>query len=156
MTVEDIWLTVAAEAAFEELLSAAPAQAAAVSDAINDLAATPGRPIDLPGAPPGEPFLAKEPTDSNAPVVIYRRATPAEPGKWLVVSLMSRDDYRAARQAEQALATAPPAVRQFVQQVVGTVAAVTVEAIPGKVSITPSTGSGSSTTGTSTPPTTGQ
>jgi hypothetical protein len=36
---------------------------------------------------------------------------------------MNRDDYRAARQAEQALATSPPAVRDLINGVVaGTVA----------------------------------
>jgi hypothetical protein len=38
---------------------------------------------------------------------------------------MNREDYRAARQAEQALATTPPAVRELVNGVVaGTVATV--------------------------------
>jgi hypothetical protein len=122
MTMADIWLTAAAEAAFSTLQAAAPAQAEAVSDAINDITVSAGQRIDLPGAPPGEPFLAKEPRDPEAPAVIYRHATIEEQGEWLVVSLMGRDDYNAARRAERELATYPPTVQQFVRSVVGTVA----------------------------------
>ena len=123
MTMADIWLTAAAEAAFGELQATAPDQADAVSAAIDAITAAEGRRIDLPGAPAAEPFLAIEPRDPDAPAVIYRHAANGEPGKWLVVSLMNREDYRAARQAEQALATTPPAVRELVNGVVaGTVA----------------------------------
>src|ERR1700722_7278201 len=132
MTMADIWLTAAAETAFSELRATVPGQAAAVSDAINDIIVRPGQPTNLPGAPPAEPFLVKEPSDPSAPVVIYRRATTDEQGKWLVVSLMNRDDYRAARQAEQILAAAPPAVRNLVKTVIGgTVATIAVTAPPG-------------------------
>ena len=137
MTMADIWLTAAAEAAFGELQATAPDQADAVSAAIDAITAAEGRRIDLPGAPPAEPFLAKEPNDPRAPVVIYRRATTDEEGDWLVVSLMNRDDYRAARQAEQALATTPPAVRELVNGVVaGTVATANVTPPPGTVTVT--------------------
>jgi hypothetical protein len=157
MTMADIWLTAAAEAAFGELKATAPDQADAVSDAINDITVRPGQRINLPGAPPAEPFLAKEPRDPGAPAVIYRRTTTDEPGEWLVVSLMNRDDYRAARQAEQTLAAAPPAVRDFVNAVVaGTVATVTVTAPPGTVTTTPPTGGAVPTTGPDTPRPAGQ
>ena len=137
MTMTDIWLTAAAEAAFSELQATAPDQAAAVSEAINNITAREGRRIDLPGAPAAEPFLAIEPRDPDAPAVIYRHAANGEPGKWLVVSLMNRDDYRAARQAEQALAATPPAVRDLVNGVVaGTVATVNVAAPTGTVTTT--------------------
>ena len=50
---------------------------------------------------------------------------------------MNRDDYRAARQAEQALAATPPAVRELVNGVVaGTVATVNVAAPTGTVTTT--------------------
>jgi hypothetical protein len=137
MTMTDIWLTAAAEAAFSELQATAPDQAAAVSEAINNITAREGRRIDLPGAPAAEPFLAIEPRDPDAPAVIYRHAANGEPGKWLVVSLMNRDDYRAARQAEQALAATPPAVRELVNGVVaGTVATVNVAALTRTVTTT--------------------
>jgi hypothetical protein len=137
MTMTDIWLTAAAEAAFSELQATAPDQAAAVSEAINNITAREGRRIDLPGAPAAEPFLAVEPRDPGAPAVIYRHAANGEPGKWLVVSLMNRDDYRAARQAEQALAATPPAVRELVNGVVaGTVATVNVAALTRTVTTT--------------------
>ena len=130
----DIWLTAAAEAAFSELQATAPDQADAVSDAINNITAADGRRIDLPGAPAAEPFLAIEPRHPDAPAVIYRHAANGEPGKWLVVSLMNRDDYNAARQAEQAVAATPPAVRELINGVVaGTVATVDVTAPTGTV-----------------------
>lgn len=113
----DIWLTAAAQDAYSELLAAAPAQAEAVSEAINDITAHPGRPINLPGSPPAEPFLANEPRHPDAPAVIYRRSTPGEQGDWLVVSLMKRANYRAAREAQQALANYPPSVQSLIEQV---------------------------------------
>ena len=137
MTMADIWLTAAAEAAFSELQATSPDQADAVSDAINTITAADGRRIDLPGAPVAEPFLAIEPRDPDAPAVIYRHATNGEPGKWLVVSLMNREDYRAARQAEQALAATPPAVRELVNGVVaGTVSTANVAPKAGTVNVT--------------------
>jgi hypothetical protein len=151
MTMTDIWLTAAAEAAFSELQATAPDQAAAVSEAINNITAREGRRIDLPGAPAAEPFLAIEPRDPDAPAVIYRHAANGEPGKWLVVSLMNRDDYRAARQAEQALAATPPAVRELVNGVVaGTVATVNVAA-PTRTVTTTQAGA-AATTGTTDKP----
>jgi hypothetical protein len=147
----DIWLTAAAEAAFSELQATAPDQAAPVSEAINNITAREGRRIDLPGAPAAEPFLAIEPRDPDAPAVIYRHAANGEPGKWLVVSLMNRDDYRAARQAEQALAATPPAVRELVNGVVaGTVATVNVAA-PTRTVTTTEAGA-AATTGTTDKP----
>jgi hypothetical protein len=113
----EIWLTAAAQEAYSELLDAAPTQAGAVSDAINDIRAHPGQPINLPGAPPAEPFLSKEPRDLDAPAVIYRRTTPGEQGDWLVISLMDRAEYRAAREAEQALANYPLAVQTLIEGV---------------------------------------
>ena len=137
MTMADIWLTTAAEAAFSELQATSPDQADAVSDAINTIIAADGRRIDLPGAPAAEPFLAIEPRDPDAPAVLYRHAANGEPGKWLVVSLMNREDYRAARQAEQALATTTPAVRELINGVVaGTVATSDVTPKAGTVTVT--------------------
>jgi hypothetical protein len=50
---------------------------------------------------------------------------------------MNREDYRAARQAEQALATSPPAVRELVNGVVaGTVATANVTPQAGTVTVT--------------------
>lgn len=148
MTMTDIWLTAAAEAAFTELQATEPDQAAAVSEAINSINAREGRRIDLPGAPAAEPFLAIEPRDSHAPAVIYRHAANGEHGKWLVVSLMNRADYRAAWQAEQALAATPPAVRELVNGVVaGTVATVNVAA-PAGTATTPQAGAAATTSTT--------
>ena len=123
MTVDEIWLTEAASAAFSALAAGSPAQAAAVGDAISGIPSRPGRGIDIPGSPPGAPFLASEPADPAAPVVIYRRATAAERGAWLVVQLMGRDDYRAFREAEMKVITAPPEIRQQVTAILETAAA---------------------------------
>ena len=161
MVMASIWLTAAAEAEFKRLQAVAPSQADAVSGAINDIPDNPGNPgrrLNLPGAPPAEPFLAVEPRDPDAPAVIYRRTTPEEDGDWLVVSLMSQDDYRAARRAEIALAAAPPAVRELVNAVVtGTVATVTARAVPGTVNTgavnpTSQADGGDSATGANMPP----
>ena len=137
MTMADIWLTAAAEAAFSELRATAPDQADAVSEAINNITAADGRRIDLPGAPAAEPFLAIEPRQPDAPAVIYRHAANGEPGKWLVVSLMNREDYRAAMQAERALASSPPAVRELINGVVaGTIATADVAAATRTATVT--------------------
>lgn len=144
MTMADIWLTTAARAELDKL---PPAQAEAVNDAIGDIPANPGQPLDIPGAPPAEPFLAKEPRDPDAPAVIYRRTTTEEQGHWVVVSLMNRADYRAFRHADQQLGSYPPAVREIVNAAVaGTVSTVRVTAYPGA-----STGAQAPTTGTGTP-----
>lgn len=115
MTMADILLTAAARAALEELPSR---QARAVDAAISHIPDEPGRPLNLPGAPPSAPFLAAEPEDPAAPVVIYRRALPEEGGDWLVVSLMAPADYHAVRRAEQTLSSAPSAVRERVASAV--------------------------------------
>lgn len=137
MAMAEIWLTAAAEEEFNRLQAAEPRSAAAVHAAIDAIPSKPGRRLDLPGANQAEPFLAEEPGVSGAPVVIYRRTTPEEAGDWLVVSLMKRDDYRAARRAEVALAATPPAFREFVDTLVaGSVASVTATALPGTVNVT--------------------
>ena len=149
VTMADIWLTSAAETEFNQLQADAPDKAASVSDAINDITVKAGERIDLAGAPPEAPFLAKEPDDPDAPAVIYRSTTTGEPGKWLVVSLIPRDDYRAARRAERELATYPPAVQDFVHRintlVAGTVATATVIGRSGTPTVTPHGASTSAT-----------
>lgn len=138
MADADVWLTVAAEDEFNKLQGAAADWADAVAEAINDITVKAGQPIDLPGAPPEAPFLAKEPPDPDAPAVIYRHAVIGEQGKWLVVSLMNRDDYRATRRAERELAAYPLPVQDLVRRVMSTVAdtaATNVNAEPGAVSV---------------------
>jgi hypothetical protein len=122
MTMAEIWLTAAAQDAFNELKATSPEQADAVTDAINNIPRRPGRPINLPGAPPDAPFLAKEPSNPYAPAILYRHSTLGEQGEWLVVSLMKRDDYRAARQAERELAAYPPNVQSFVRRAIDSIA----------------------------------
>jgi hypothetical protein len=60
---------------------------------------------------------------------------------------MNREDYRAARQAEQALASSPPAVRELINGVVaGTVA--TADAAAPAPSVTVTHGGAAPTTAT--------
>lgn len=129
MSMAAIWLTAAARTALSEL----PArQAHAVNAAIRHIPGETGKPLNLPGASPSAPFLAAEPEDPAAPVVIYRRATPGEEYDWLVVSLMAPADYLDARRAEQKLASAPPAVREGITSAVqGSVSGVDANAVPG-------------------------
>jgi hypothetical protein len=118
----DIWLTAAAQDAFSELRTTSPEQAHAVTRAINEIPVRRGQPIDLPGAPSDAPFLAREPADPDAPVVIYRRTTIGEDGDWLVVSLMKRGVYRSNRRAERELADSSPAVQNLVRRTIGNIA----------------------------------
>src|ERR1039457_772499 len=94
MVMADIWLTVAARSALEKL---SPGQAGAVHAAIRDIPSKHGQRFNIPGAPPAEPFLAVEPENPDAPVVIYRRTTTHEQGDWLVVSLMNTGAHTAVR-----------------------------------------------------------
>lgn len=131
MSMPGIWLTRAAEGAYLDLQDSAPATAASVAAAISDIPEIPGEALGLPGAPPAEPFLIKEPLDPDAPAILYRRATPDEEGDWLVVSLLDRDDYRALRQAEQDLAAYPPPIQGIVRAALaGTVSALEQAAPP--------------------------
>jgi hypothetical protein len=116
----DIRITAVAEAALNAL---GARQADAVSDAISSIPVTNGERIDLPGVQPPSPFLVTEPADRSAPVVLYRAAARGEEGDWIVVSLIKRDEYEAARKAERTLAGSPPAVRDLANAVAGTLAA---------------------------------
>lgn len=116
------WLATAADAA----LNALPAdQADSVREAIRSIPAEPGQRVDFPGVTPPAPFHAKEPTDRAAPVVIYRatvRGERGEHGDLVVVGLMERDVYDAARRAQHQLGAEPPSIRDAVNAVVaGTV-----------------------------------
>ena len=127
MTMVEIWLTAAAGDALQAL---PPAQAEAVNEAIGSIPAVAGQRFDVPGAFPAEPFLATEPRDPAAPVVIYRRATTGERGDWLVVSLMDRADYRNFRAAERQLSDYPADVRGVVYAAVAGTLPVTAPSAP--------------------------
>ncbi len=81
-----------------------PDQAAAVARLMARIGAgdVTGRPIplDVPNGPPGARYLVAEPADHDkAPAVIYRHTEPGEPGRWRVVGLLGRDEYRAMQNA---------------------------------------------------------
>lgn len=120
MSMADILVTPEAQAALHELGEEKPDQAQAVNAAITQLATSTGRgePLYIPGAPPDTPFLALEPSLRDAPVVVYRRTSPEEPGDWLVVYLLSPEEYQRVRQTEQLLA-AEPGVAGIVSALVG-------------------------------------
>ncbi len=120
------------------------AAARAVDSALAALDERPGRPINLPGAPAGTSYLALPTRRSAAgPVIIYRPTLPSEGEGWLVVSLLSPEEYRNIGRAEE-LVTASPAAREIVNAVVAgtvataTVATATATAPPPTVITTPS------------------
>lgn len=127
-------------------------QAAAVQTAIRTIGVEPGEPVDLPTAPPGYPYQAQRPPLATAPVLIYRGTRPDEQGDWLVVSLMTPEEFRQQKQDEQSAALHNPDVRRDIAIAAGT-AATTVSSSPGSVNIRP-TGGAASTSGPGAPRTT--
>ncbi|MDT5368825.1 MAG: hypothetical protein QOH87_2730 [Trebonia sp.] len=117
MSMANILVTSEAQAALDALNEAKPEQARAVHAAISDLGTGRAEPLHIPGAPPDTPFLAVEPSVRDAPVVVYRRTAPDEPGDWLVVSLLSPQEYLQVRRAEQTL-IASPGVGEIVNAIV--------------------------------------
>lgn len=115
-----------------------PRLAAAVNRAIDRIVTDPGTVIDLPTGNPGNPYRALNTSsrDPNAPVIIYRRARRDEDGDFLVVSLMSPEQYRQQRADEQSGILKDPAVREEIRVAAGTAATVAVRAIPGTATTT--------------------
>jgi hypothetical protein len=150
MSMTDIRVTPEAQAALDALSKAQPAQAQAVHAAMNDLGISTGEPLHIPSAPPGTPFLALKTSLPDAPVVVYRRTTPDEPGDWLVVSLLSPEEYQQLRRAEEALGADPAAREIFNAVVAGTVPTSDATMPAGTSPITP-TGGAAPTTGPGAP-----
>lgn len=121
MSMTDIRVTPEAQAALDALSKAQPAQAQAVHAAMNGLDTETAEPLHIPSAPPGTPFLALTTSLPDAPVVVYRRTTPDEPGDWLVVSLLNPEQYQQLRRAEEALDANKAAREIFTAVVEGTV-----------------------------------
>lgn len=145
MSMTDILVTPAAQAALDALSEARPAQARAVYAAIRDIDARTGELLNIPPASRGTPFLALRSSLKGVPVVVYRRTLPGEPGDWLVVSLLSPEEFQNIRRAEGILAITPE-VQEIVNAVVaGTVATDSVIARPGSAS--PQSGGAASTAG---------
>ncbi len=119
-------------------------QAAAVRTAIRAIGIEPGEPVDLPTAPAGYPYQAQRPPLATAPVLIYRESRPDEQGDWLVVSLMTPEEFRQQKQDEQSAALRNPDVRRDIAIAAGT-AATTVSATPGSVNIRPTGGAAPTT-----------
>jgi hypothetical protein len=119
----------------------------AVNAALASLDDREGRPINLPGAPAGTSFLAMPtPIRRAGPVIIYRPLLPSEGTGWLVVSVLSYEDFRNITRAEEYVAESPEA-RAFVDRVVAdTVATSRAHAPAGAAHGTPSDGGAASTT----------
>jgi hypothetical protein len=124
----------------------------AVETAMRAIGTEPGEPIDLPNARPGAPYQVQRPASPDAPMIVYRRSLPGEAGDYLVVSLMTPEEYRQQKQDEQSAALRDPAIRRDIAAAAGTAASIVVEAIPGVVTPTPD--GAVPTTGTSTKPST--
>ncbi len=130
------------------------ADAKAVDAALQIIDKITGEPIDLPGAPGGTYYLAlsTRTEDGRAgPVIIYRPGLSTEDAGWVIIYLLSRDEYKEVRRAEN-LAATTPAVREIVSAIVsGTVGTSRVTGPPGTV-YTPRSGGPASTGGTGAPP----
>lgn len=108
-----------------------PERAAAVNRAIDNIGTETGVAIDLPNGDPANPYLALRSRHPDAPLVIYRRARQDEDSDFLVVSLMSPEEYRQQQADERSGLFRDPAVREEIRVVAGTAAAAAVRAIPG-------------------------
>lgn len=90
--------------------------AKAVDEALQIIDKVTGEPIDLPGAPGRTSYLALSTRlqDGRAgPVIIYRPSQSSEHADWVIVYLLSREQYKDVRRAEGLVATTP-AVRDIV------------------------------------------
>jgi hypothetical protein len=123
-------------------------QGNAVKAALRTIGSKPGEPVDLPNSR-GYSYQAQPPPLAAAPVLIYRRSQSGEQGDWLVVALMTPEEFRQQKQDEQSVALSNPAVRRDIAIAAGT-AATTVTATPGSVNITP--GGGAAPAGPRRPP----
>jgi hypothetical protein len=97
-------------------------QADAVNDAIDSIGTVPGIPIDLPTADPGHPYQALRTNDPDAPVVIYRKTRPDEEGDFVVVSLMTPEQYTQQKADEKSGLLTQPAVREAIRVTAGAAA----------------------------------
>lgn len=128
-----------------ERIDALPAdQATAVRAAMHTIGVQRGEPIDLPTAPDGYSYMAQRPHLATAPLVIYRRSQPDEPGDWLVVSLMTPEEFWQQKQDELSNALRNPDVRREIATAAGT-AATTVSTSPRNVHIALTGGAASTT-----------
>jgi hypothetical protein len=104
-------------------------QAEAVNGAIDSIGTVPGTRIDLPTADPAYPYYALLTSDPDAPVIIHRKTRPDEEGDWLVVSLMTPQQYRQQKEDERSGILADPAVRREIRVAAGTAATVAANTI---------------------------
>jgi hypothetical protein len=79
----------------------------AVDAVIGNLSEESGVPVALPTAQEGTAYLAVKARGENAPAVIYR-AAPERDG-WLILSLVSADEYKDILELQELLAEVPEA-----------------------------------------------
>jgi len=81
----------------------------AVDAAIGNLSEENGEPVELVGGTEGTTYLAMKASGDGMPVVIYRALPEDKGGGWLVLSLMSPDEYKDVIQLQEFLAGEPGA-----------------------------------------------
>jgi hypothetical protein len=108
-----------------------PSIADAMQAAIRAIGKQTGEPIDLPNERPGTPYLAQHAGVSGAPVLIYRETGTGEEGDYLVVGLLTPEEYRQQKQDEWNPVLQDPAVRRDIAIAARTAATVAVNANPG-------------------------
>lgn len=116
--------TLVTRTARDQILALADDGREAVDAAIENLGEETGEPIDLPAAPEGTTYLAMKTSGDDTPVVIYRAVPEGEGGGWLVLSLMSPEEYKDVLELQKLLAEAP-AAREMVEAVLAGVSAET-------------------------------
>lgn len=119
---------------WEKIDALPPDQQIAVRDALRTVGTVRGELVDLPTAPPGTPYRVHHTRLPTAPVLIYRKSQQSEPGDWLVVSLMTPEEYLQQKRDEQSEALQDPAVRQEIRIAAGTAVSV-FNAPPGSVTV---------------------
>src|ERR1700677_1664729 len=96
----------------EQLSELDPAEAKSVLDALKTLGHVEGEPMDFPEGEEGATYYGLVPRNPRAPVIIYRRKDDGtEDGDLLVPTLITRDAYRARRDAESSGLLADPLMR---------------------------------------------
>jgi hypothetical protein len=142
------------QSALEQVRALDDADALVVDSAIGKLGEGTGEPIRLPGAPAGTSYLALWARNRGGPVIIYRPLLPGEGDGWLIVSLLSANEYRDMRRAEELVATSP-AAREIVNALVAGTVGTGKAAAPSRSVGTPATSGAAPTTDPGAPRPTG-
>lgn len=108
--------TLVTRTAQDQILALDDDERDAVDAAVENLSEESGEPIDLPAALKGAAYRAIKTSGGDTPVVIYRAVPEGEGGGWLILSLMSPDEYKDVLEVQERLAEVP-AARDLVETV---------------------------------------